>query len=251
MIKYLLTAFTVIAIPFCPFGQIMNIHTTNGETIKYNLSEIDSITFGSEAGTLKWLGHASIKIKTNDAVVIYIDPYAGTDYSEPADIILVSHGHSDHNQIGKVTKKADCSIYSGQSADVGGSKMSAGDSVDVKGIKIKAVEAYNSNHPQGSGVGFVVEIHGIKVYHAGDTGKIDEMAQLTAMHIDYALLCIDGIYNMSAAAAMEAVTLIKPKKAIPIHVAPPNATEQQKQENINQFTPPNKLIMAEGDTIYL
>jgi L-ascorbate metabolism protein UlaG (beta-lactamase superfamily) len=241
----------MITFPFFAFSQTMNIHTAQGETIQYDLSEIDSITFGSQAGTLKWLGHASIKIKTNEDIVIYIDPYAGSDYSEAADIILVTHGHNDHNQVGKVTKKVDCAIYSGPSAEVGGTKISAGDSVEVKGIKIKAVEAYNSNHPRGTGVGFVVEINGIKIYHTGDTSKVDEMTELTAKHIDYALLCIDGIYNMGATDAMEAVEVIQPKKAIPIHVAPPNATDEQKQANINNFTPPNRLIMAEGDTIYL
>ena len=77
------------------------------------------------------------------------------------------------------------------------------------------------------------------------------MAELATMHIDYALLYIDGIYNMGPAEAMEAVEVIQPKKAIPIHVAPSSASEQQKQENINKFNPANKLIMAEGDTIYL
>jgi L-ascorbate metabolism protein UlaG (beta-lactamase superfamily) len=251
MIKHIIVLFLYLIFPHHIYAQIMNIHTVEGKTIQYNLSEIDSITFGSNAGILKWLGHASIKITTNEGIVIYIDPYAGSDYSEPADIILVTHGHNDHNQVGKVSKKADCAIYSGPGASVGGTKMSAGDSTEVKGIKVKAVEAYNSNHTKGTGVGFVIEINGIKIYHAGDTSKIDEMAGLTSMHIDYALLCIDGVYNMGAADAMEAVEVIQPKKAIPIHVAPSNANEQQKQENINKFTPPNKLIMAEGDTIYL
>ena len=243
--------YIIISLPVFARTQIINIHKTGGETIQFNLSEIDSITFGSKAGSLKWLGHASIKIKTNEDIVIYIDPYAGSDYTEPADIILVTHGHNDHNQAGKVTKKADCTIYSGPSADVGGTTMAAGDSVSIKGIKVKAVEAYNSNHPKGTGVGFVVDINGVKIYHAGDTSKIDEMAELTSMDIDYALLCIDGIYNMGPSDAMEAVEVIQPKKAIPIHVAPGNATEEQKLQNISQFTPSNKLIMAEGDTIYL
>lgn len=247
----LYSIYILILLPVFSLAQLINIHKSNGETIQYNISEIDSITFGSKAGMLKWLGHASIKIKTNEGVVIYIDPYAGNDYSEPADIILVTHGHNDHNQVGKVTKKADCAIYSGPSAEVGGTTMSAGDSAEEKGIKIKAVEAYNSNHPKGFGVGFVVDINGIKIYHAGDTSKIDEMALLTPMHIDYALLPIDGVYNMGPSDAMEADEVIQPGKAIPIHVAPPNATEEQKQENINQFTPPNRLIMSEGDNIYL
>ncbi|MDZ7371013.1 MAG: MBL fold metallo-hydrolase [candidate division KSB1 bacterium] len=240
-----------LGLPFLLYGQILKIHTHDGAVHEYRIAEIDSITFGSRAGTLKWLGHASVKIKTNEGVVIYIDPFAGTDYGEPADLILVTHGHNDHNQVQKVAKKADCRIIAGPGANVVGVKMSVGDSTEVKGVKIRAVEAYNNNHPRGSGVGFILEINGLKLYHAGDTGKIPEMAALAALHLDYALLPIDGVYNMSPAEAMAASELIGAKRAIPIHVAPSNASQAEKQKNIDKFTPPNRLILKEGDTIYL
>lgn len=52
------------------------------------------------------MGQASIRITTEEGRVIYIDPYAGTDeqYEPTADLILVTHGHFDHNQIEKVKK---------------------------------------------------------------------------------------------------------------------------------------------------
>jgi L-ascorbate metabolism protein UlaG (beta-lactamase superfamily) len=233
------------------FTQIMNVHLSGGQRQQFDVSTIDSITFSSQAGTLKWLGHASVKIKTNEGVVIYIDPYAGTDYSEPADLILVTHGHNDHNQVQKVTKKTNCLIFSGPSANVGGIIMAAGGSTEVKGIRIKAVEAYNSNHPKGTGVGFVLEMDGIKIYHSGDTGKIPEMDALVSLGLDYAMLCIDGIYNMGPVEATEVAQTIQAKHAIPIHIAPPGSSEQQKQQTLSQFTPPNKLILKEGDEIYL
>jgi L-ascorbate metabolism protein UlaG (beta-lactamase superfamily) len=251
MMKRILLIAISLIFPQHIFSQIMTIHSQNGQLQQFQISEIDSITFGSTVGTLKWLGHASVKIKTNTGIVIYIDPFAGTDYSEPADLILVSHGHSDHNQVNKITKKVGCQIFSGMGANVGGTKMVAGDLTVAKGIKIKAVEAYNSNHTKGTGVGFVLEIDSVKIYHCGDTSKIPEMAQLEPLQLNFALLCIDGVYNMGPVEAMEAAEIIKPKKVIPIHVAPSNATEQQKQQNIDRFIPPNKLIMKEGDTIYL
>jgi len=251
MTKRILLIAILLIFPQHIFSQIMTIYSQNGQLQQFQISEIDSIIFASTVGTLKWLGHASVKIKTNSGIVIYIDPFAGTDYSEPADLILVSHGHSDHNQVNKVTKKVDCQIFSGMGANVGGTKMAAGDSTEAKGIKIKAVEAYNSNHPKGTGVGFVLEIDSVKIYHCGDTSKIPEMAQLEPFQLNYALLCIDGVYNMGPIEAMEAAEMIKARKVIPIHVAPSNATEEQKQQNIDKFNPPNKLIMKEGDTIYL
>ena len=233
------------------FSQVMNVYTDGGQIQQFDISEIDSITFNSTVGTLKWLGHASIKIRSNDGYVIYVDPYAGSDYSEPADLILVTHGHSDHNKVNLVTRGENCKIYSGPSAGVGGTTLSAGDSVLVDGVKILAVEAYNDHHPKGTGVGFVIEINGLRIYHSGDTSKTAEMAAMASMSLDYALLCIDGMYNMGPDEAKEVAELIKAKKVIPIHIAPPGTSEQQKQQNIDKFNPPNRLIMKEGDTILL
>ena len=248
MKKTILTICLMLAIPCLLSAQIMNVFSTDGKLAQHEISKIDSITFSSKIGTLTWIGHSSLKIITNDGIVIYIDPYADGDYSEHADIVLVTHGHGDHNKIDKITQKDQCYIYSGEGADVGGTKMAAGDSTEVLGIKIKAVEAYNGNHPQGSGVGFVLEINGLTIYHSGDTDKITEMAEYASMNIDYAFLCIDGKYNMGPAEAMLVAEVIQAKKVIPFHTG---FTDAEKKQNVENFNPPNKLILQEGDTIYL
>ena len=53
---------------------------------------------------LAYLGHASLKITTREGKVIYIDPFAGEEsyYETPADLILVTHEHYDHNEISKI-----------------------------------------------------------------------------------------------------------------------------------------------------
>lgn len=238
----------MLAIPCLLSAQIMNVFSANGELDQYEISTVDSITFSSKIGTLTWIGHSSLKIITNEGIVIYIDPYADGDYSEHADIVLVTHGHDDHNQMSKITKKAQCTVFSGNSANVGGTKMAAGDIAEALGIKIKAVQAYNGNHTKGSGIGFVIEINGLKIYHSGDTDKITEMVELASMNIDYAFLCIDGEYNMGPAEAMQVAAVIQAKKVIPFHAG---FSTSQKKQNVENFNAPNKLILQEGDTIYL
>ena len=44
---------------------------------------------------------------SNEGVVIYVDPYAGEGYDMPADFVIVTHEHSDHNQVDLVTLKDD------------------------------------------------------------------------------------------------------------------------------------------------
>ena len=78
--------------------------------------------------------------------------------------------------------------------------------------------AYNPNkrfHPKSAGhAGYIVTLNGKRIYHAGDTDHIPEMAQLK---VDIALLPVSGTYVMTAAEAAEAANTIKPGLAIPMH----------------------------------
>ena len=65
--------------------------------------------------------------------------------------------------------------------------------------------------------GFIIEIKGKKIYHAGDTGLSMEMKLLEREKIDIALLPIGGNFTMDIEDAVLAVDFIKPKKVIPIH----------------------------------
>ena len=54
----------------------------------------------AQAPILTYLGRASVKLAVPGKVTVYIDPFAPGDYSEPADLVLVTHGHDDHNKVG-------------------------------------------------------------------------------------------------------------------------------------------------------
>ena len=60
------------------------------------------------ATKILYQGHGSLRLTTADGRVLYVDPYAGSGYDKPADLILVTHQHEDHNQINLVTKKPSC-----------------------------------------------------------------------------------------------------------------------------------------------
>jgi len=169
----------------------------------------------NKIGDLTFIGRSSVRIDLNDGRSIYIDPYMGsaTDYEKEGDLVLVTHQHSDHNNIAKVKLKDKGSVIQCPI------DIKAGDSKTVDGIKITAVYAYNSNHAKESCCGFILEIDGVVIYHSGDTSLIDEMATYKDFNIDYALICIDGVYNMDPEEAMEVAALIKPRVVIPIHSA--------------------------------
>lgn len=173
---------------------------------------------------VKWLGHSTFKIKAVNTV-IYIDPYEIEGPHEQADMILITHGHYDHcdKKSVEALKKPNTAIIAAESAasKIKGAKgVHEGERLDVLGVKIHVVAAYNVNkpyHPKNVGVGFVLTVGGHKIYHAGDTDLIPEMKDLAAEALDVAMLPIGGTYTMDEAEASEAVAMIKPKLAIPMH----------------------------------
>lgn len=181
---------------------------------------------------IKWLGHDSFSLVGN--VTIMVDPFKMAK-QEKADLVLISHNHFDHcsvDDIKNVSTK-DTSIVAAKECiemikgfdfkeKIG---ISPGEEKTVRGIKIKSIPAYNITkinpdtkkpfHPkEDNKVGFLFELNGITIYHAGDTDLIPEMSDLKP---DIALLPVSGTYVMTAQEAAKAVEKIKPKIAIPMH----------------------------------
>jgi L-ascorbate metabolism protein UlaG (beta-lactamase superfamily) len=195
--------------------------------------------------SLKYLGHSFVKIKTSEGKVIYIDPFNVNEFADSADVILVTHEHSDHNELTRVKQKTGCQVIRSANAI----KSGVYQSFTIGNIIIKAVAAYNANHLKSACVGYVIDFDGIKLYHAGDTGKITEMADLASQNITYALLPMDGIYTMTPEEATQASAMIQAKCDIPIHTMPPPDT--YSDAIVARFTSPNKLVVKPNTSIEL
>lgn len=194
--------------------------------------------------TLLYQGHASFRLTAKDGTVIYIDPYAGEGYDIPADIVLVTHQHRDHNKIELITQNPDCVVITNIEALNGGSH----NTFNIKGIEITAVEAGNANHDPNVCVGYIITIDGIKLYHAGDTSKTEQMSTFPEEELDYALLPCDGIYNMGTEEASMCAAIIGAKHSIPMHTNPSSLFDRAIAE---RFSSPNRLIVGAGETIKL
>jgi L-ascorbate metabolism protein UlaG (beta-lactamase superfamily) len=173
------------------------------------------------AKKIAWLGHDGFRIDA--AKTIYFDPYEISG-DKKADIILITHEHFDHCSPGDVSKIQQNDTVIVTEKDSAGKLagdvrvVAPGEHLTVDGLKIEAVPAYNVNkkfHPKANGwLGFIVEIEGVRVYHAGDTDFIPEMKDLQT---DIALLPVSGTYVMTADEAVEAAIAIDPRIVIPMH----------------------------------
>lgn len=197
---------------------------------------------------IKWFGHASFSFtdKQSGNRVYYVDPYelSGREL-EPADLVFITHAHYDHFSIEDLEEvmhdetiviaptdvlmqiDRDDSLKQGvmpnSSYDVKPARhASQGDAGG--GFKFSTVPAYNvkperlSYHPkENNWVGYVFEINGQKIYHAGDTDFIPEMKSLANLKLDFALLPIGGKFTMDVEEAIEAANAIGAQTTIPMH----------------------------------
>lgn len=181
---------------------------------------------------ISWLGHAAFLI-TYKNTNYYIDPFK-IMAKRQADVVLITHEHFDHLSIGDLKKiaKSDTEIIAPEPCrdSLRTSKLGIlrlvkpGDVINVKNAKVEAIPAYNINkfrapgvvyHPkEQGGVGYVLEVGGLRIYHAGDTDFIPEMKSLK---VDIALVPVSGTFVMTAEEAANAVNTFKPKIAIPMH----------------------------------
>lgn len=177
---------------------------------------------------IRVLTHSSIRIEGKE--ILYFDPFRIEEESHDADIIFVTHDHFDHfspEDIAKLKNSMTLLIcpesMKNRLAESGidwehTELVEPGDELEVDGIMITAVPAYNVGkqfHPkENAWVGYLVTMDGITYYVAGDT---DINADVNAVSCDAALLPCGGTYTMNAAEAAELACTIAPKLAIPTH----------------------------------
>lgn len=170
---------------------------------------------------IHWLGHASFAVYGSRTV--WFDPYRVSG-GRTADLILVSHTHSDHfspQDIARIAgEKTTLVISHDARPDYPASvvTMKPGDSIRLLGLTIEAVPAYNiskSYHPKANNwLGYILTIDGSRIYHAGDTDFIPEMKGLAA---DVGFIPVGGTYTMESREAAQAVKAMKIPLVVPMH----------------------------------
>ena len=189
-------------------------------------------TPGGKRVELYPLVHASLRLVI-DGRQVYVDPVSKLgeltlDYSTmpKADLLLVTHEHFDHLDkaaLATLSSEGTQLVTNQRCADqLGyGKMMRNGDVMDIDGLHIEAVPAYNNSeghtqfHPKDRDNGFVLTYDGLRIYIAGDTEDIPEMANLK--DIDIAFLPCNQPYTMTVEQFVRAARSFKPKVVYPYH----------------------------------
>lgn len=174
--------------------------------------------------------HASLIVEV-DGKLVYIDPTGmfGHDFSKlpKANAVMVTHEHHDHfdtEAINAVATPSTRFVVSRRVAELAGKgdAIAPGDTTDLFGFTVTATPAYNTTedhlqfHPkERKDVGFIFDIDGVRIYVAGDTEDIPEMADMG--DIDIAFLPVNQPFTMTPTQAIHAIEMLQPRIVYPYH----------------------------------
>lgn len=191
---------------------------------------------------ITWLGHSSFRVRTPGGKEILFDPwYTGNpaflEAARPtkADLILISHGHSDHITDAAATAKAtgatvvgiwEIYSYLGTKGVKNLEPMNKGGTITVQGLRITMTDARHSSsfddhgvHYLGEAAGFVVKLeNGQTIYYAGDTCLFGDMKIIAELYQpDIAFLPIGDRFTMGPDTAAIAAKWLGVKQVVPMH----------------------------------
>jgi L-ascorbate metabolism protein UlaG (beta-lactamase superfamily) len=194
------------------------------------------------SAALTWLGHASFRLESPKGKRIYVDPWLGNPKCpaserepERIDLILLTHGHSDHvGETVELSRRFACPVVAqnelrtwlasqGLSENMGESPNKGG-TVQIEGIRVTLTDAkHSSSAPDGAYLGeptgLVVELEdATRIYFAGDTcvfGDMQLIGRIYRPHV--AVLPIGDHFTMGPREAAVALELLGVKRCVPCH----------------------------------
>ncbi|MDR1481634.1 MAG: metal-dependent hydrolase [Synergistaceae bacterium] len=191
-------------------------------------------------GRLQYLGHSAFYLE-GSGIRALIDPFLSGNPSASEDpgvrsdlnYIFVSHAHGDHlgDTVAIAERTGATVIATNELATWLGGKGLNAEGMHIGGRskfpfgRVKLTPAFHGSSVFEGGkmiysdipCGFLIEVDGKKIYHAGDTGLTVEMTLLEAEGVEIALLPIGGYYVMDIDDAVRAVGFIKPRRVVPMH----------------------------------
>ncbi len=160
---------------------------------------------------IKWLGHSCFQITADNGFCVITDPYdesVGYDLGAPrADVVTVSHGHFDHNAVGRIGGQPVILDQSGQ--------------YERDGAKFEAIPCHHDDvqgAKRGGNLIFVMDIQGKQLVHLGDLGhELDGQTLAKLGKVDVLMIPVGGYYTIDPDCAARLVRAIGPELAIAMH----------------------------------
>ena len=196
--------------------------------------------------SITWLGHSTFIIGLPSGKRVITDPWLGNPNCPPAfakpeslkpiDLILVSHGHSDHTgDVAAVARATgapvvcifELGLYFADKGLQSVRDMGIGGTQEVAGVSITMTQAVHSGSIVedgkivylGGAAGFVLRASAMPtIYFAGDTGLFGDMKMIAEVYKpEIAFLPIGDLYTMGPDTAAIAARWLGVRQVVPMH----------------------------------
>ncbi len=214
-----------------------------------------------------WLGHSCFRLE-GDSGTIYLDPFIEENPAcpismsdvEDADWVLVTHGHDDHySDAVDLASTHDATLVanfeitedSQEQGHTDVEPMNVGGTVQTGDLTVHMTEAQHSSGPSlGHQAGFVLELDGYSVYHAGDTGLFSDMKLIGEfLEPELGLVPIGDRFTMGPRSAARAVEYLGVDQVIPMHYNTFEFVEQDPADFSNHVgTAAETVILDPGES---
>lgn len=219
-------------------------------------------------------GHSVVSVETASGATLLFDPFfTGNSLADlrardvKADYLLITHGHNDHvGDMISIAKKNKATIiaipeiihFATKNGVENTHAMNMGGSFEFPFGRVKMVYAQHSSGYElgsdmvymGEPAGFILEVDGKTLYHAGDTAYFSDLSLLSEdFDIDVAFLPIGDNFTMGIKDAVKASSTINAKKVIPIHYNTFPVIQQNPQEFVDLLPDNVGKVMAVGETL--
>jgi len=177
--------------------------------------------------SITWHGQSFFEIKTTKGTRIAVDPHLIDAYGRPvvnADLVLLSHNHTDHTQTAAIDNIDKAKVIKGWKDEKGDGKKVDWNIIDetFKDVKVRTVGTFHDNMngmKRGLNTVLIMEFDGLKVVHLGDLGHTLTDAQIKKIgEVDVLFVPAGGVYTLNGEDAATVVKQLKPKHCvIPMH----------------------------------
>jgi L-ascorbate metabolism protein UlaG (beta-lactamase superfamily) len=178
--------------------------------------------------SIRWHGQSFFEITSSEGTRIVLDPHNieafGRNTEIGADLVILSHFHNDHTQVGILKDAKKAKVLNGLKDEKGDGKRVSWNNLDekFKDVHIRSVGTFHddmSGMKRGLNSVTILEVDGYKIAHLGDLGHILTDNQVKQIgEVDVLMIPVGGVYTLNGLDAKRVVEQIKPKHyVIPMH----------------------------------
>ena len=161
--------------------------------------------------TITWFGHSCFRIEAKEGLVL-IDPFSKEIGLRPPkikdNIVLVTHHHSDHDNVDGVNPEAFIIDGPGE--------------YEKQGISVRGIQSFHDKSEgkeRGLNTIYIIKAEEMTVCHMGDFGqdKLTDKQVEEIGDVDIFMVPVGGTYTVDYKEAIEVINQVEPKIVIPIH----------------------------------